>query len=124
MHTDVWRHFAGRVATYTIDGEISTGVHVFDLTLDEVRRLRTHQRWPFRDQSHNGLYGVATFEEYLDVVSAAPRVVSRCCWASAMTVVLLRHHHNGLVCYPSSPNSSAAWRISPRVIHQNADHSA
>lgn len=52
--TTAWQHFAHRAATYTIDGEASSGIFAHDLTLEELRSLRAVQRLPFRDQSHNG----------------------------------------------------------------------
>lgn len=39
----------------SIAGEPSTGVHVADLSLSEIRTLRARQRFPFRDQSRNDL---------------------------------------------------------------------
>ncbi len=52
--TDAAEKFPDRARTYEVDGEKSTGVHAIDLTLAEVRTLRARQRFPFRDQSHNG----------------------------------------------------------------------
>lgn len=73
--TDAAEKFPERVKTYVIDGEASTGVHSIDLTLSEVRTLRARQRFPMRDQSHNGRYPLVTFSQFLDIVAGAPRAV-------------------------------------------------
>ncbi|KAI8474455.1 MAG: PLC-like phosphodiesterase [Monoraphidium minutum] len=73
--TDALDLFPGRAHTYTIDGEESSGVHLIDLTLAEVRTLRARQRFPFRDQTHNGRYPLVTFSEFLALTAAARRVV-------------------------------------------------
>jgi len=52
--SDAAERFPRRVKTHVIDGEASTGVHAADLTLGELRTLRARQRFPSRDQSHNG----------------------------------------------------------------------
>lgn len=44
---------------------------VSDFTLAELRTLRAVQPQPDRDQSHNGLYNIPTFEEILALVDAA-----------------------------------------------------
>lgn len=51
------------------------GIFAADLTLAEVRQLRARQRWAFRDHSHDGLFGIATFEEFIDSALAAGRPV-------------------------------------------------
>jgi glycerophosphoryl diester phosphodiesterase len=56
-------------------GEVSTGVHAIDLTLAELRALRARQRFPFRPRGHDGAHGLVTFQEFLGVAAAAPRVV-------------------------------------------------
>jgi glycerophosphoryl diester phosphodiesterase len=50
-------------------------VHAVDLTLAELRTLRARQRYGFRDASHDGRHGLVTFEEFLAIAAAAPRVV-------------------------------------------------
>jgi len=58
-----------------IDGQLVEGIFASDLTLAEVKQLRATQRWPFRDHSFDGLYGIVTFEEFVDLAQAAGRPV-------------------------------------------------
>jgi hypothetical protein len=62
-----WAPGCCRRRSYSIDGEVVEGIFACDLTLAEVASLRAKQRWPFRDQSHNGMYQVATLEQFLDI---------------------------------------------------------
>lgn len=64
-----------RAATYVIDGQPMRGIFASDLTLAEVKTLRAKQRLEFRDHSHDGQYGIVTFEEFLDLALAAGRPV-------------------------------------------------
>ncbi|EFJ34425.1 hypothetical protein SELMODRAFT_25432, partial [Selaginella moellendorffii] len=67
--------FASRRATYPVEGENITGFFAVDFTLDEIKSLRVHQRYEFRDQAYNGMYQIPTFEEYIAIALEAPRVV-------------------------------------------------
>ncbi|EFJ52138.1 hypothetical protein VOLCADRAFT_33032, partial [Volvox carteri f. nagariensis] len=73
--TDVATKFPNRWRTYVIDGEQVTGIFSVDLTAAEVATLRAVQPWPFRDQSYNGRFRVATLADYLEVALAANRSV-------------------------------------------------
>ncbi|KAG2448316.1 hypothetical protein HYH02_006900 [Chlamydomonas schloesseri] len=73
--TDALAKFPDRRRTYVIDGEALTGVFSVDLTAAEVAQLRAVQPWPFRDQSHNGRYAVATLADYLHIARSANRSV-------------------------------------------------
>jgi glycerophosphoryl diester phosphodiesterase len=73
--TDAWQRFPDRAATYTIDGEVVSGIFAADLTLAEIKQLRAKQRWASRDHSHDGAFAIATLGEFLDVVLSAPRAV-------------------------------------------------
>lgn len=59
--------FADRVRTTWIDGHEVTGWLTEDFTLAEIRTLRARERHPFRNQEHNGQFGLPTFEEVLDL---------------------------------------------------------
>jgi glycerophosphoryl diester phosphodiesterase len=71
--TDVAGHpeFAARRTTKVIDGTASTGWFTTDFTLAELRTLRATERIP-RTRPHNTIYdgrfGVATFDEVLDLL--------------------------------------------------------
>jgi glycerophosphoryl diester phosphodiesterase len=58
-----------------IDGQLMSGVFASDLTLAEVQQLRALQRWPFRDHSFDGQFGVVTFEDFIDLALTAGRPV-------------------------------------------------
>ncbi|WP_217433756.1 glycerophosphodiester phosphodiesterase [Caulobacter sp. S45] len=65
--------FAGRMATKTVDGEVTTGWFTEDFTLAELKTLRAVERLPnVRPQNtvYDGEFQVPTFEEYLDFVAA------------------------------------------------------
>lgn len=55
------------------------GVHddwfIFDFTLDELSTLRMNQAEDYRDQSHNGKYPIATFDQFVQVAKSADRPV-------------------------------------------------
>ncbi len=70
--TDVARHpeFAGRRTRKVVDGELCTGWFTEDFTLDELRTLSAVERLPgLRPGSatYDGLFGVVTFEEVLEL---------------------------------------------------------
>jgi glycerophosphoryl diester phosphodiesterase len=75
--TDVASHaeFANRIQTYEVEGETVTGYFSVDFTLAEIKTLRARQRFPFRDQSFNDKFQVATFEEFIAIALNAERVV-------------------------------------------------
>ena len=65
--------FAGRMATKTVDGEVTTGWFTEDFTLTELKTLRAVERLPkVRPQNtvYDGEFQIPTFEEYLDFVAA------------------------------------------------------
>jgi glycerophosphoryl diester phosphodiesterase len=67
--TDVADHpdFADRRTTKRIDGIEVTGWFTEDFLLQEIKTLRTRERHPFRDHSHDGRFQIATFEEVLEL---------------------------------------------------------
>ncbi|KAG2499870.1 hypothetical protein HYH03_002161 [Edaphochlamys debaryana] len=73
--TDAAAKFPDRMRSYVIDGENVTGIFSFDLTAAEIGTLRAVQPWPFRDQSFNGRYKVASLAEYVGVALSANRSV-------------------------------------------------
>ncbi|XP_020090404.1 glycerophosphodiester phosphodiesterase GDPD6-like isoform X1 [Ananas comosus] len=75
--TDVADHkeFADRKRTLEVQWQNITGWFVIDFTLEEIKTLRAKQRYPFRDQSHNGVSRIITFEEYIAIALNADRIV-------------------------------------------------
>ncbi|KAK4487580.1 hypothetical protein RD792_005771 [Penstemon davidsonii] len=75
--TDIAKHkeFFDRKRTYDVQGDNITGYFTVDFTLEELKSLRVKQRYPFRDQQHNGKYSIITFEEFISIALDAPRVV-------------------------------------------------
>ncbi|KXZ56753.1 hypothetical protein GPECTOR_1g679 [Gonium pectorale] len=73
--TDAADKFPDRLRSYTIDGKNVTGIFSVDLTAAEVATLRAMQPWPFRNQSYNGQFRVATLADYLHVARSANRSV-------------------------------------------------
>jgi glycerophosphoryl diester phosphodiesterase len=59
--------FAERRTTKRIDGIEVTGWFTEDFLLEEIKALRTRERHPFRDHSHDGRFQIATFEEILEL---------------------------------------------------------
>lgn len=57
--------FASRRKTILVDGVEDTGFFACDFTLAEIRTLRAKQANAERDQSHNGRYGIPTFDEVI-----------------------------------------------------------
>ncbi|GFR41047.1 hypothetical protein Agub_g1481, partial [Astrephomene gubernaculifera] len=73
--TDAAAKFPHRRTSYLIDGVNVSGIFSVDLTAAEVATLRAVQPWPFRNQSYNGQFRVATLADFLDVAKSAPRPV-------------------------------------------------
>nr|GMD39015.1 glycerophosphodiester phosphodiesterase GDPD6 [Ipomoea batatas] len=75
--TDIAEHkeFADRIRTYEVERNKTTGHFVVDFTLEELKTLRTKQRYTFRDQQYNGQFPIITFEEFISIALDAPRVV-------------------------------------------------
>ncbi|CAA7043229.1 unnamed protein product [Microthlaspi erraticum] len=69
------KEFTDRKRTYNVQGFNITGFFTFDFTLQELKTLRTKQRYAFRDQQYNGKYPIITFDEFLTIAREAPRVV-------------------------------------------------
>ncbi|CAN6932346.1 unnamed protein product, partial [Brassica oleracea] len=69
------KEFADRNRTYEVQGSNMTGFFTFDFTLKELKKLRTKQRFSFRNQQYNGKYPIITFEEFITIAQDAPRVV-------------------------------------------------
>jgi glycerophosphoryl diester phosphodiesterase len=57
--------FATRRTTRLIEGQSVTGWFAEDFTLAEIKSLRARQRFPFRDNAHDGLYLIPTFDEII-----------------------------------------------------------
>ncbi|KAG6572901.1 Glycerophosphodiester phosphodiesterase GDPD5, partial [Cucurbita argyrosperma subsp. sororia] len=75
--TDVgkYKKFANRRRTYDVQGVNITGFFTVDFTLKELQSLKVKQRYPFRDQQHNGKFSIITFEDFIAIALDAPRVV-------------------------------------------------
>ncbi|KAJ8452258.1 hypothetical protein Cgig2_006063 [Carnegiea gigantea] len=69
------KEFAGRKRTYEVHGVNITGFFVVDFTWEELQTLRAIQRFAFRDQQYNGKLPIITFEEFIAIALAAPRVI-------------------------------------------------
>jgi glycerophosphoryl diester phosphodiesterase len=80
--TDVADHpeFADRRTTKTVDGVPLTGWFTEDFTLDELRTLRAVERLPeVREENHlyDGLFGVPTLDEFLELRADLSRELHR-----------------------------------------------
>jgi glycerophosphoryl diester phosphodiesterase len=80
--TDVADHpeFADRRTTKTVDGVPLTGWFTEDFTLDELRTLRAVERLPeVREENelYDGLFGVPTLDEFLDLRADLSRELHR-----------------------------------------------
>ena len=71
--TDAAERFPDRRRTKTIDGQSVTGWFSEDLTLAEVKTLRTRERLPFRSHAYDGQFEIPTFDE---VIGLAQRLGS------------------------------------------------
>lgn len=99
------------------------GIFASDLTLAEVKTLKAKQRLEFRDHSHDGLYSIVTFEEFLDLALAAGRPVGvypgACCRrvAASACVEFARVKAKQLQPHPPQQNlpHSAGCRSAPTM---------
>lgn len=62
--------FATRKRKVKVDGIDTEDFFAFDFTLAEIKTLRALQPLKERDQSHNGKYGIPTFQEVIDLAKA------------------------------------------------------
>lgn len=62
--------FAARKRKVKVDGIDTEDFFAFDFTLAEIKTLRAIQPLKERDQSHNGKYGIPTFQEVIDLAKA------------------------------------------------------
>ena len=68
--------FADRKTNYTIYGKpVNNEWFSVDFTLAELKTLGRVQPLHFRNQNYNGLYKIATFEEYIAVAKKADRKI-------------------------------------------------
>lgn len=112
-----------------------TGVFTCDLALAEIKQLRAKQRWEFRDHSRDGLYQIATLDEFLDLVDAANTAAGRVIgiypevkhptWhnqlpqmlAAGATIeglIVQKLHAKGYAA--SGPINSEGWRLKPVLV--------
>jgi glycerophosphoryl diester phosphodiesterase len=77
LTTDVADHFPSRRTTRTIGGVRTDGWFAEDLTLDELRSLRTRQAFHDRPHDHDGVYGIPTFDEVLALAVSASQAAGR-----------------------------------------------
>jgi glycerophosphoryl diester phosphodiesterase len=68
--------FTSRRTHRLIDRQSADGWFARDFMLEEIKTLRTRQRLPFRDHSHDGEYRIPTLEEVLDL-TARSRSIGR-----------------------------------------------
>ena len=47
-----------------------------DLTYEELKTLKVHQRYSYRDPNYDGLYSIPSFEEFLDIFDDASHPVA------------------------------------------------
>lgn len=69
-----------------VEGKNETGYFTIDFTLEEVKKLRTETRIPFRDQSKNGLYQV-------NIHTVKVHTVVACCKHIFISVLLVLVQH-------------------------------
>ncbi|GAQ81601.1 glycerophosphoryl diester phosphodiesterase [Klebsormidium nitens] len=71
--------FASKRKTYNniVGGDgVNTGWFIVDFTFEELSTLRVKQRFPTtRDKSFDGQFPIITFEKYIQIALAAPRIV-------------------------------------------------
>lgn len=69
--------FASRKRKVRVDGVETEDWFAFDFTLAEIRSLKAIQPMKERDQSHNGKFGVPTFQEVIDLAKAESQRTGR-----------------------------------------------
>jgi len=71
-NTDVANHdeFGSRYREKNVSGEIYKGFFVDDFTVNELKSLRTRERFHFRDHSFDDLYPIPTLQEIITLVKA------------------------------------------------------
>jgi glycerophosphoryl diester phosphodiesterase len=76
--TDVAQHpeFAARKRTLSVDGELQEGWFASDFTLAEIKTLGGISTDAERPQQYNGKFKIATIQEIVDMIKAAPRAVA------------------------------------------------
>ena len=65
--TDAAERFPDRKKTKVIDGQSITGWFSEDFTLAEIRTLRARERLASRSHAYDGKFGVATFDEVIEL---------------------------------------------------------
>ena len=70
--TDIASHpeFASRKTRRVVDGVEVFDWFACDLTWAEMQTLRARQIMPWRDQSHNGLYGIPSYAQILQLAAS------------------------------------------------------
>lgn len=69
------KEFSSRRRTYEVQGVYTTGYFTVDFTWEVLQKLRTKQRFSFRDQGYNGKHLIINFEKFISIALNAPRVV-------------------------------------------------
>lgn len=75
--TDVAEKFPALRTTKRFGGDSASGWFVEDLTLPELRTLRTRERLPSRSHAHDGAFQVPTLDEVLALAVRASRETGR-----------------------------------------------
>jgi glycerophosphoryl diester phosphodiesterase len=65
--TDVADRFPDRKRTKIIDGQSMSGWFSEDFTLAEIKTLRARERLAFRSHAYDGQFGIATFDEVIEL---------------------------------------------------------
>ena len=71
--TDVAEKFPDRRRASTVDGQLVDGWFAEDLTLEEVRALRTRERVASRSHAFDGQFGVPTFDQVIELAQRLGR---------------------------------------------------
>jgi glycerophosphoryl diester phosphodiesterase len=75
--TDVASRFPDRKRTKTVDGLAVTGYFTEDFTLAEIKTLKARERLAFRSHDYDGLYGVPTFAEVVELAQQLEQQLHR-----------------------------------------------
>jgi len=75
--TDVAVRFPARRTTKTVDGQAITGWFTEDFTLAEIKTLRAKERLAFRSHAYDGQFGIATFDEVIELAQQLGRELNR-----------------------------------------------